>query len=681
MRKPKQTEEIFLTDIKDPNAKNFVQPLYVALAEEVTTTRRNISSTKDRTDKYANIENGIVPYATGRGKGGGNIEIRDAVILCQKAYYNIPIFTNVINLMGEFSNGKIYWKDGSAKSREFFAALFESLNIWSIQDQFYREFYRSGNVFEYRFDGKVKEDDLKRLTQVYGTEITAAAKKGKLPIRYVLLNPADIQLTGAVTFSYSNYFKTLSDYELQRLRKPNSVEEQEFFDSLPAKTKAEIKAGGGVLLPLEPEKLKVVFYKKQDYEPFAIPMGFGVLADINWKEEMKRIDMAVSRTMQQVVLLLTMGESPSIVGGWGVNQDNLNAMRNLMANQSVSRVLVADFTVKGEWLIPDVGKFLGPEKYTIVNQDIQVGLNYVLFGEEKFANQQIKVQVFIERLKEGRNAFINSFLLPEVKRIAEEWGFKNYPTPYYEDINLKDDLQFGRLYVQMVQYGILTPEEGIEAIQTNKLPTAEESLASQEELKKLKDKGFYQPIMGGPAAQMDILKEQSKQAEKTMQRQQEHDEKTQKRQLKHDAENPVTPAPSIHINAPTKSMPAPNGRPSGTKSPQSTKNVKPIGASYSLSMIKDNMILASALQEEVEKNLKVKFKAKQLNEEQLGIAKEITHVIVANEEPKEWQSRIFDYIDNPVDKNPDRIKQIQDIAFEHSLDDYLASILLASIKE
>ena len=678
MRKPKQTEEIFLTDIKDPNAKNFVQPLYVALAEEVTTTRRNISSTKDRTDKYANIENGIVPYTTGRGKGnGGNIEIRDAVILCQKAYYNIPIFTNVINLMGEFSNGKIYWKDGSAKSREFFAALFDSLGIWNIQDQFYREFYRSGNVFEYRFDGKVKEDDLKRLTQVYGTEITAAAKKGKLPIRYVLLNPADIQLTGTMSFAQSQYFKTLSDYELQRLRKPNTLEEKEFFDSLPAKTKAEIKAGGGVLLPLEPEKLKVIFYKKQDYEPFSIPMGFGVLADINWKEEMKRIDMAVSRTMQQVILLITMGESPKD-GGLGVNQDNLNAMRNLFSNQSVGRVLVSDFTTKAQWLIPDIANFLNPVKYTIVNQDIQVGLNYVLFGEEKFANQQIKVQVFIERLKEGRNAFINNFLLPEVKRIAEEWGFKNYPTPYYEDINLKDDLQFGRLYVQMVQYGILTPEEGIEAIQTNKLPTAEESLASQEELKKLKDKGFYQPIMGGPAAQMDILKEQNKQAEKTMQRQQEHDEKTQKRQLKHDAENPVTPAPSIHINAPTKSMPAPNGRPSGTKSPQSTKNVKPIGASYSLSKIKDNMILASALQEEV--GNKLKGKNKELNSDQLEIVKEITHLIVANEEPKDWLVKAEEYIKLPVDKNPDRIKQIQDIAFEHSLDDYLASILFASVK-
>jgi hypothetical protein len=230
----------------------------------------------------------------------------------------------------------------------------------------------------------------------------------------------------------------------------------------------------------------------------------------------------------------------------------------------------------------------------------------------------------------------------------------------------------------MAQYGILTADEAIEAIQTNKLPTAEESVQNQTEFKKQKDEGLYQPILGGTAAQMDLVKEQGKQATKTMTMQQEHDEKTQKRQLKHQAENPVTPAPSIHINAPTKSMPAPNGRPSGTKSPQSTKNVKPIGASYSLSKIKDNMILASALQEEI--GNKLKGRNKELNSDQLEIVKEITYVIIANEEPEDWLIKAEEYIKMPVDKNPDRIKQIQDIAFEHNLDDYLASILLASIK-
>ena len=683
MKKSKEKEQFL--DITYPEKG----PLMVALGEEETKTRRNISSTKDRTDKYANIENGLIPFSTGRSGTGSNVSIRDAVILCQKAYYNIPIFRNVIDLMTEFSVGQIYWKNGSKKGRDFQDALWKSLNIWSIQDKFYREYYRSGNVFELRFDGKATQEDLTKLTQVFGGKKT----KGTLPVKYIILNPADIQLSGSISFADGIYQKLLSDYELERLKKPTTPEEQAFLDSLPKDVKDSIKnkAGNGALIPLDAEKLKIIFYKRQDYEPFAVPMGWGVLADINWKEEMKRIDMAVGRTMQQVVLLLTMGESPKD-GGMGVNQEIIAGMRNLFANQSVGRVIAADFTTKGEWLIPDVASFFNPTKYQIINQDIQVGLNYVLFGDEKFANQQIKVQVFIERLKEGRNAFINEFLLPEVKRIAEDWGFKNYPVPYYEDVNLKDDLQFGRLYVQMVQYGILTPEEGIEAVLTNKLPTAEESLENQRELKKFKDEGLYQPIVGGPASQMDLLKETGKQATKTVQLQQEHDEKKHKRQLKHDAENPVTPAPSISIQAPTK-MAAPTGRPGGSKSPQSTKNVKPMkGASsseedfvekktfqsYSLSKIKDNFILASQIQEDIERLL---GEGKELNDKQLNIAKEITHVIIANEEPKDWGAKIKEYIENPVDKNLLRIKEIQDIAFEHNLDDFLASILIASKNE
>ena len=48
------------------------------------------------------------------------------------------------------------------------------------------------------------------------------------------------------------------------------------------------KTVGVLTLSLEREKLCAVFYKKQDYEPFSVPMGFPVLEDINWKAEMKK---------------------------------------------------------------------------------------------------------------------------------------------------------------------------------------------------------------------------------------------------------------------------------------------------------------------------------------------------------------------------------------------------------
>ena len=42
--------------------------------------------------------------------------------------------------------------------------------------------------------------------------------------------------------------------------------------------------------------------------------------------------------------------------------------------------------------------------------------------------------------------------------------------------------------------------------------------------------------------------------------------------------------------------------------------------------------------------------------------------------------KVKEYVANPVDTNPDRIEQIQSLAAEHQVDDYLASILYLSKK-
>ena len=54
-----------------------------------TSTRKNIASLIERTDKYRNIDDGLVPfrYSYQYGNSGAkSLDIRDAVILCQKAF-------------------------------------------------------------------------------------------------------------------------------------------------------------------------------------------------------------------------------------------------------------------------------------------------------------------------------------------------------------------------------------------------------------------------------------------------------------------------------------------------------------------------------------------------------------------------------------------------------------------
>ena len=603
-------------------------PAHGGVASRVTETRsrRNAASTIERTDRFRNIDEGMVPfnYATGYNYNKSNIDVRDTVILCQKAYYNFGLFRNTIELMSELSCGNLHLKGGNKSARDFFLALFNKINITALQDKFFREYYRSGNVFIYRYDTTIKEEDVSKISQVFGSQALAA--KISLPSRYIIINPADVQVNGNLSFNRGQYYKVLTDYELEQVRNPRTEEDKEILNSLDPLVRQQILKGKStaVLLHLDTKKFYAVFYKKQDYEPFAVPMGFPVLEDISAKIEMRRMDMALTRTIQQVVLLVTMGTEPD---KGGVNQENLKTMQNLFANQSIGRVLIADYTTKAEFVIPQIADILDPRKYEIIDKDINIGLNNILVGNEKFANTTTKVSLLGQKLIQARQAFITDFLLPEIKRISKEIGFKVFPTPFFEDMDLKTDQNLNRIYTRLMELGVLTPEEGLKAIETGVLPSPEESLQSQTSFIDLKDKGFYQPLIGGPK-----------------------------------------------IDA---------GRPAGSSGiKQTTKNVKPVGnsskANYSVTKLKDVVEATNKLGDEVETLLKKKHKLKKLNDKQKEVALDITKIIIANEEKSNWSSKIAEYVQSPVDKDAKRIEEIHEIACEHQVDSYMASLLYHS---
>ena len=653
---------------KRKTAVEDLQPYMVATAaanNPTTSMRRNMAGSIERTDRFSNIDGGLVPYRYSSSTYGGNrssIDVRDAVVLCQKCYYNFAIFRNVIDLMTEFSVSELTLRGGSQKSRDFFEALFKKINIWEIQDKFFREYYRSGNVFIYRFDTDIRPEEVRQMTETLASEmeVTTGAgqsasknpgdntskylapnvvhihpervtlEKMKVPARYILLNPADIQMMSTLNFAYGIYFKIMTDYEIARLRNPVSEEDVAVFNDLPKQVQEQIKTGSRVIsIPLDPTRVSMVFYKKQDYEPFAVPLGYPVLEDINFKAELRKIDMAIARTMQQIVLLVTAGADPD---KGGVNQKNLEALRKLFENQSVGRVLIADYTTKAEFVVPVIGELLDPKKYEIVNQDINMGLNNVFVSSDKFANQQQKVEIFIARLESGRQAFLNNFLLPEMRRIAKSINLKNYPTPVFEDVELKDNTNMNKIFGRLMEVGLLTPEQGFKALETGRLPDPHTMEEDHLDYKDKRDAGLYQPLVGG-------------------------------------GKNPNE-----------------TGRPEGsTGISQTTKNVGPIGTSkasevkFSIKKVKENMLIAQELEKVVTEQLKKIHNIKRMSKLQREVAASIVTTIMSNEEPSKWSSVVEAYCENLEDTNPERVSQVNQIAIAHQLDDnYLASLLLAS---
>jgi hypothetical protein len=320
---------------------------------------------------------------------------------------------------------------------------------------------------------------------------------------------------------------------------------------------------------------------------------------------------------------------------------------------------------------------MDPKKYEIVNNDINIGLNNIFFGtKETYSNQSSKIKVFIARLEQARQAFLHNFLMPEIRRIAKEMSFKNYPTPHFEEVSLKDDVLKERIYTRLLELGVLSPEETFQAMETGRFPDPDEALESQEKMRELRDKGYYEPLMGGPNTQ-EKLSEKTHQG--AMELQKENNKSQEKMNREGPKQDPVSgpAAPQMKKEKTTEQK----GRPGGTSGPrQTTKKATPVGASelYSIEKIKDNIVLAQKLENEVSAHLRKMHNKRKLSNKQKEIASEITNIIIANEDSENWTRSIKEYCENPTDKKQEKVQEIHEIQAEHQVDAYLASILRAS---
>ena len=74
------------------------------LSSSNTSSRINKSSVSAPLNKFSQIRGGLLPYEI----SSDGINVREAIELCQKAYANVPIFRNTIDMMSEFENAELY---------------------------------------------------------------------------------------------------------------------------------------------------------------------------------------------------------------------------------------------------------------------------------------------------------------------------------------------------------------------------------------------------------------------------------------------------------------------------------------------------------------------------------------------------------------------------------------------
>lgn len=599
---------------------------------ERSKSRSNAAASGKISNKYKNIEEGLLPY----NYSGDDVDVSEAIELCQKAYFNVPVFGVTIDLMADYADLDLYLKGGSKKSRAFIEAWFKKIRIHDLKAQFFREFFRSGNVFLYRLDATIAIDSVAEFQKMYG----GTRLNSKLPIKYVTLNPSDITARGALMTGEHEYFKMLTKFEESKLENPSTKHERELANSLEKKGKG---FGQKSFLPLKGDKLYTVFSKKQDYEPLAVPRGFCVLDDINKKMELKKVDQAIARSIENVVLLITMGDEPE---KGGVNPKAVSAMQEIFQNQSVGRVLVSDYTTKGQFIIPDLKKVMGKEKYEILNQDIQDGLQNFLFGESKYSDMNFKIKAFHKKLECSRKSFIQDFLQGEIERICDDAGMRSFPEVYFKQPSEVSDSDKMKLATRMIELGVITPEQGMDVFETGEMPSAEEMDEAQEEFTKKRTKGHYMPLVNT----VNLL--EGEEEESGVEEAPEKDGGLVKKAKDGKEGVPSSPSPS-------------GGRPSGVSNSHFSKN---------------NIIEVTKATTELElsafREFAVKYGLEELSEQKKEVVGKVCESIVASTPLSEWSNKLDDIIkDMTIIESLDCMPEVLEVGGIHGLDIFASSIL------
>jgi hypothetical protein len=601
-----------------------------------TSARTNRIATNPVAKKYSNIDEGILPLQYSKD----SVDAREAILLCQKAYFNIATFRGTIDLLSEFADSQIYVEGGTDKSRKFVNAWFKRIRMFDLKAQYFREYYRSGNVFLYRIDGLIPLKNSQKVLEAYGASV-----RKKIPIKYMVINPTDVATKGSLSFNGYQYFKVLTPFEISRLKNPQTEHEIELLNSLPEEVQVQLRSGPisatseNIQIELNPDFLHVIFAKKQDYEPMAIPTGFAVLDDLNRKIELKKIDQAISRSIENVVLLVTMGNEPD---KGGVNHKNLAAMQTIFRNQSVGRVLVSDYTTKANFIIPDINKVVGPEKYATLNRDIEEGLQNILIGDSKYADGKIKMKVFFQRLEEARNLFINEFLNPEIRRVCKAAGLRAWPEVKFVKNDTLDDENLTKLAIRLMELGVLTPEQGMKVVHTGTFPNPKDMDSAQDKFKDEREKGHYLPLVN-----------------------------------------------SINLYDGEEATPPQKG--GGDPEPKDAQKIispsggRPVGVSNSKTFSKKNIVEATKLVDEFElralRDFALKYGLDELDEEKGKLVTKVCESIILAKEVGDWDSTLAQVVEDlDALTDLDISSKVLEVGANHQLDDLSSAILYHSTK-
>ena len=406
-----------------------------------------------------------------------------AIKLCMDAYEKVGIVRNVIDLMGDFGCQGINIVHENKSVEKFYKQWFKKIEGKERSERFLNNLYKTGQVFVYRSYANITPE-IKKYMRSMANDIrleVPVTVENVVPWRYNFFNPLNLDMkNGSI-----NLFLGRKSYELSTNSffdnfKDGSVPAK-IMETLPPNVKNAIKSGQRKI-ELDPERLSVHYYKKDDWQQWAYPLTYAILDDIIMLEKMKLADLSALDGAISNIRLWTVGSLDHKILP---NKAVINKLRNILASN------VGGGTMELVWgpelsyteSNSQVYKFLGSEKYTSVLNSIYAGLGVppTLTGMANngggFTNNFISLKTLVERLQYGRDQ-LTKFWEKELEFVRKSMGFRKSAHVVYDQMSLSDESSEKQLLIQLADRDIISHETVLERFK--EIPVVEKVRLSRE---------------------------------------------------------------------------------------------------------------------------------------------------------------------------------------------------------
>lgn len=431
---------------------------------------------------------------------------KDAIQMCMTAYDKVGIIRNVIDLMGDFACQGINIVHPNKRIEKFFRRWFEKVGGKGRSERFLNTLYRCGNVVVKRrtakINKKVETDLRKSLGQPDMSIEDLKVPKREIPWVYDFLNPLTIEVIGDELSSFvgeKRYAIKIS--KLVRGLTSKGISGSNNYSQLAMQLPSDIRKAiqsGQSIVPLDPDKISVHYYKKDDWLVWANPMIYAILDDIIMLEKMKLADIAALDGAISNVRLWSLGDLDNKILP---TKNAINKLRNILASNvgGGTMDLVWGPELKFTESSTQVYRFLGKEKYEPVLTNIYAGLGIpptltgmAAGGGGSFTNNFISLKTLVERLEYGRNVLVD-FWSEEIERVRKAMGFRLPARVHFDQMVLADESAEKTLLIQLVDRNIISAETVVERF--GEIPEIEKIRIRREEKERSRE---TMPQKSGP---------------------------------------------------------------------------------------------------------------------------------------------------------------------------------------